>query len=269
MTKIFTDNLGLKLVALLLAVGIVWIKALEKINYRNIREGVQVTVENRPDNLLLPDPWIPPTVLLTVQGPSNIVEFIRPDQSSFRIDLSKVEFPEDGSPVTVTLSDANFRANLDPSDRAKVSVVDESIRPRQIVIRILPWDVQKPRPAVESLASSPNQKMIPLYRVEKRVPVEVPRYERPPEDLLLAGITVDPSQVLVTGKLEAVEQIKSVSTSILDLSSIYAEIPPMYLPFQGLGRNFDVWSFRENIRGGTVFLKVQKKDKKGDAKTIR
>ena len=270
MNKIFTDNLGLKLVALLLAVGIVWIKAQEKITRRYIREGVQVTVENRPDNLLLPDPWIPPTALLTIQGPNNVVEFVRPDQCSFRLDLSKIEIPDDGTPVTVNLSDAYFRTNLDPINRQRISVPDETIHPRQVTLHVLPWDVKKTRPPVDKIAAGPNQLVIPLYRVEKRVPVEVPHQGTPPDDLILAGITVDPSEVTVTGKLEAVNKITSVSTTILDLSAITMDIPPIYLsPLQGLGRTYDVWPIKDSVRGATATIKIHKKGKSGDAKTIR
>ncbi len=259
MIKVFTENLGLKLFALLLAVGIIWIKAQEKIQRRTL-SGVQIVVDNLPENIFLPpEPWIPPSVKVTIQGPKNTIEFVRPNQFSFHIDLSKISLPEAGSSVNVFLTKDMFKTNLFEEDRMRISVVDGSIFPSQVALQILPWELGQPRPSLTHVDSSPNQRTIPLLLIEKSVPIVIPKYGNPPEEITLESLNPEPDEILVTGNMEAVQRIQSVSTAMLDLSMISTDTKPVFLQLQGLGRIFGVWPVKDNINGATVYFEVHRK----------
>ncbi len=262
MRKSFTENLGLKIFALLLAVGIVWIKAQEKINRRNLSD-IQIVVENAPDNLYLPnEPWILPTVKVTIQGPRNTIEFVRPNQFSFHIDLNKVTLPLDGSSVNVILTKEMFRTNLYVEDQMRISIVEDSIYPSQVTFTILPWNIEEEKPPLTEFKSTENRNVIPLLRAEKQVSVVVPRYGTSPSDVVVNNLSPEPKHIRVTGAMEAIQQIQSVSTTILDLSMISTDTKPVFLHLQGLGKGFGIWPVQDNIQGATVYYEISKKKRK-------
>src|SRR5690606_21466192 len=88
-----TSNTSLIIISFLCAVGLMWVKGQERL-IRKVIQDVRITVENYPENMVLPDPWIPPTTTCAISGPRNIVEFLYSDQCSFRIDVSKYNLPE-------------------------------------------------------------------------------------------------------------------------------------------------------------------------------
>ncbi len=255
MNRWLTSNLSLKLIALFLAIGMVWIKGQEKINHRSLT-GVPVTVENLPSNIYLADPWIPPTVSVLLQGPRNALDLIRPDQSSFRIDLSKFSLPDVGSPLNVILTDEMFRTNLDPRDRLHVSVLEETVRPGPVTILISQWNVDERQS--EPPQSESGKIIIPLYQVQKEVPIVVPRKGSPPKGLKVVDLKVDPESLLMTGERAALSNIQSVSTTMLDLNLVSSNPPPFFLPLQTMNKDFDIRPLRETIRGVTVTLKLGK-----------
>ncbi|RJP28442.1 MAG: hypothetical protein C4527_12005 [Candidatus Omnitrophota bacterium] len=258
MSRAFGENIGLKLFALLLAVGIVWIKAQDKINRRNLSD-VQIVVDNVPENFSLPsDPWISPTVNVAIQGPRNTVEFVRSSQFSFHIDLAKITLSGMESPINVLLTHDMFKMNLPEEDRLRISVVEGSIYPSQVTFSILPWNIDQEKPSLTNLEFPSNQKVIPLFRIEKLVPLAVP-HGTLPDDVVLKQLSVDPADILITGSMDAVQRIQSVSTTILDFSSIPADARPVFLHLQGLGRGFDIQPVPDTIRGATVFYEIQQK----------
>lgn len=250
------SNTGLLFVAFILAVGLVWIKGQEKINPRHL-SGIQVTVENLPDNFLLPDPWIPPTTSLNILGPKNITELVRHDQTSFRIDISEFTIPKEDSPITIPLASEMFRTNLDPTDRTKISVVENSIWPRQAVIHVIPWNISNERPRNIGVESEDNQLNIPLYRLEKNIPIIVPIENL--EEAKSLRVMWDPEEIKLTGRREALDRIEAVTTIPLDL----AELPPDHID-KSISIRFDnIWDggvrpVSENVQGVTVTLKVVK-----------
>ncbi len=252
MIKWLTNNLELKLIALLLAVGLVWIKGQERINPLTLND-VSVMVENMPRNLYLPESWIPPEVSLTLHGPKNILELLRPEVTRFRIDLSKVKLPEPNEPVNLLLTEDMFQTNLEERDQLRISVVEASITPSQITLVIKPWNLEEEPPEVD--VTNTDQVLIPLLRAQKHVEVIVPSRGVLTHDQELDEIVVDPPSIVMTGDRAALSRIESVSTEVLDLNLIEEDTPPFFLPIQEEGR--DVRPVRDDIRGVTVTIKMQ------------
>ncbi|MEW6235943.1 MAG: YbbR-like domain-containing protein [Candidatus Omnitrophota bacterium] len=253
-----TSNLGLKFAALLLAVGMVWLKGQDRINRRTLTD-VPVTVENLPHFYYLPDRWISPQARVTILGARNSLELIRPDLSSFRIDLSKFAPPEDGSPLNVILTNEMFRTNLEPRDRARISILEDSIAPSQATISVAYWDLAETQPNFETADSA--KIAIPLLRVRKLLAVEAPRMGTPPEGYDLKSLVIDPDKIAFTGDRAALSRIQSVSTVSLNMSLISPNTPPIFLPLERMEKGIDIHPAQENIRGVTVTLKLEKKGK--------
>lgn len=243
------SNRSIIILSLLLAISVVWIKGQERIQRRTLN-NVKVTVDNLPANWTLPEPWAPPRVNLTIQGPRTTVELPRTDVSNFRIDLSELTFSESGGPLIVLLRDNMFRTNLDPDDRSRVSVLDETINPRQIKLQVFSWNVDAPAPSAPP--SEPNQIMIPLFKAEKDIPIETPTVGRPPEGYRVEDFYITPSSVRLTGSREALDQISSVSTQVLDLGAIPIDTQPIYLPLEIPTGTYDIRPSGNELRGVTV-----------------
>ncbi|HOJ59275.1 MAG TPA: YbbR-like domain-containing protein [bacterium] len=254
----FTDA-GLLLLSLLLAAGLVWIKGQERIDRRTLN-GIPISLENLPPNLVLPDNWVTPNTVVIVQGPRNTIDLIRQSQSGFYVDMSKVPLAEGETPASVILTSEMFLTNLvDETDRNRIAVVEESIVPRQLSFYILPWDITQPQPSYENLEAGANQLAVPLLRVQKNVPVTVPLRGDPPGPLHLDRVRIDPPEVTVTGPRQAVDKIKSVSTPLLDLEYISLENPLYLMPLPDLEQDFGVRPVEKSIRSVTVTLILTKK----------
>lgn len=245
------SNRAIFVLSLIIAVALVWIKGQERIQRRPLT-NVPVTVENLPANWMLPEPWTPPRVGLILQGPRTSVEMARSDLSSFQIDLSEIAFPEADEPLNLLLRDDMFRTNLEADDRARVNVVEDSVRPRQVRLEFFAWNVEaappQPRP------SEGAQISIPLYRVERVVPIDTPTIGSPPEGFSLNRLMVTPPELRLTGSRDALERIESVSTQTLDLSTVPVGTPPIYLPLEIPRGTYDIRPAGEEIRGVTVTL---------------
>lgn len=254
MIRWFAKNANIKLAALLLAVMVVFFKAQEKIQER-ILPNIPVSVENRPVNLVLPDRWAPPSVRCKVEGPRNLIDLIRPDMCRFQIDLSSLGRSESGDPVTFVLSGDMLKTNLEREDQRRVTMDPESVRPRQVAVRIVPWDIRFDKPAAETAAGRGNQVEIPLYQLRKEVPIRAPAEGGSGLDI---EIRVSPPTLTLTGRMEALAQIQSVSTMTLDLRGIRADTLPMSVPLESFGDGADVWPLNENIRDVTVAFSINR-----------
>ncbi len=251
------SNSGLLFLAFLMAVGIVWIKGQERLDKRTLR-GIPVSIESLPGNFVLPDPWNPPVVSVTLVGPKNVMEMIRPDQCRFIIPFSWKELSEDKPLQNVILNESMFRTSLvDESDQVRISVEKDSIHPVQASISIIPWEINQKQPGYEK-ADTVDSIVFPLYRIQKRVPIVTPHMGEPPNGLKLKEIIPDPSDILITGSREAVDRIQSITTTVLDLSYSTLQTPPQYMVLPELEEDFSVWPVAKTIRGVTVTLKLTK-----------
>lgn len=254
-----TSNLGLLIISFLLAVGLVSIKGQEKIN-RRVISGVQVTVENLPANMMLPpDPWLTPTTTLSIQGPRNFIDFVRADKASFRIDYTNVPSPEVDAPVNILLTNEMFRTNLEPQDRAKISVIEQSVRPRQVVLKLIPWNIEQPLPDLSKHSVEGNHLLLPVLRIEKRVPVVVPQEGDLPEGFVVQSLSTEPETIKITGRRDAVDRIQSASTPPLALNYLSTDIQGpklLTLPLEDIPVE-DVSVVDETIRNVTVTVQLR------------
>lgn len=235
----------------MLAIGLVYIKGQERIQRRTLT-NIPVTIEHVPPNWTLPENWTPARASLAIQGPRNTIELVRSDQSSFRVDLSSVHFSENGDPVVLLLGNEMFRTPLEPGDRSRISVVEDSIRPRQVKIQVQPWEMTAPQSPPEN--SDSNQILIPLYRIEKVVKIVTPTQGTPPERFVLKSLSVSPPSIRLTGPRDALDRIESVSTQALILDLIPPDTPPIYLPLDIPSGPYDIHPADSNVHGVTVTL---------------
>lgn len=257
MNRWLSSNYGAVIFSFFLAVGIVWIKGQERIDRRTLG-NVPVNVDNLADNIILPESWLPPTASITVQGPKNTIELI--SQYAFHIDFSKVDIPKDGFPAIVSLRSDMFRTNLlNPNDRLRITVDEESILPSQVAIHFLEWDIDHPRPNYRDIPEVSNQLAIPVYRIIKNIPITVPYKGSLQTDMTLDSITVDPQSLPITGRREAIDRIKSVSTPFLDLSFIGDNPKPVILPLTNVEETYNIRLVDERIRHVTATVNIKKK----------
>jgi YbbR domain-containing protein len=257
MIRWLTANPMLKLVALFLALGIVFVKAQERISTRIIR-NVTLHLENMPPNFRLADRWFSPMIQCRVYGPKNVIDAIRADSSSFHLDVNKLPLKNVPSNITLLLKPEMFRTNLDVDLMTQFWVDEESIQPQQIIIQIKSWNINTPAPSPLVQKQDKSQYEIALHRLEKDVPVVIPTFGTPPAQIQYVGYTVNPESVSFAGRREALEQIQSVSTVTLDLSGISDDMLPIYLPLD-LPLQGDAVPVDETVREVTVTINIKKK----------
>lgn len=257
MIRWLTANLSLKLIALFLALGIVFIKAQERISIRPI-QNVRLQIENIPPNFRLADNWISPLIQLRVYGPKNVIDTIRPDMSTFTVDTGKLPLHTVPSNLTVLLTPELFRSNLDYDLNSQFWVDESSINPKQIIIQTQSWDINTPIPKANSTQQNGGSYEMALYRIEKKVAIFVPTIGVPPSKIQFLGYKTNPETLTFAGRREALEQIQSVSTVTLDLSGITENTLPIFLPIE-LPAGSEVEPVDASIREVTVTLSVQKK----------
>lgn len=257
MIRWLTANFGLKCTALLLALGIVFIKAQERISFRTI-PNVKLTIENIPPGFHLAENWISPLIQMRVYGPKNVIDLIRPDTSYFFLDISKYPLNNVPSNITVLLTPDSFRSNLDYDMAVQFWVDESSITPHQIIIQTKSWDITTPQPKPNANQPQNSSVEIALHRMEKSVSVGVPVIGTPPSRLNFLGYKTNPESVTFAGRREALEQIQSVSTVPLDLSGVTENTLPIFLPLE-FPAGSEAVPVDASVREVTVTLNVQKK----------
>ncbi|MBD3267807.1 hypothetical protein GF373_14145 [bacterium] len=254
----FSSNRGLKIIALFLAVLLVWIKGQERIGTR-VLTNIQVIVDNLPKNMIFPVGWIPPTTSMTVHGPRNILDLIRSDLSNFRVDLTRFPFPDNEEEINLMLDGSMFKTNLEPGERDRISVIEETIKPRQVVLHILPWEIDREIPSLPKNERSANRINIPLYRLVKKAAIKVPTFGSPPQGYRLLRLEIDPNEIILTGSWESMERIHSVTTPALDLSGFTEEPSPVFHPLGKIKERINAKPVEEDLRGVTVTVHLEKK----------
>ena len=260
MRKWFASNSGLLIISFILATGIVWIKGQERIDSR-LLTNIQVVLDNLPDNMTLSDGWTPPTTALSIRGPRNILDYVRTDLSNFRVDVSRTQLLSLEKENTILLTDQMFKTNLEPEERAKITIQEGSIKPWQVVVHVLPWNIIESKPVFTSPDRALNKLDIPLYKMEKKTKIIVPHVGDPVEGFVFSRLEPDPKEIFVTGKKEALEQIESVTTSALDLTGLSENPLPIYLSLNQYFDKIDVKPVDDNLRGVTVSVSIKKKGK--------
>ncbi|MDX9754964.1 MAG: YbbR-like domain-containing protein [bacterium] len=252
----FSSNRGLILISFFLAVGLVWIRGQERLDSREL-SPIQVLVENLPYNLMLPQGWSPPSTSITVYGPRKTLDMIRTDQSSFRVDITQIPIENSDEEIPFLLTDAMFKSNLDEVDRQRITL-DVSIK-QQVVLRVIHWNIDDDPPSFPPGNPNPNRIEIPVYRMEKKVDIIVPLHGEPADGHELSLLDVTPSDILLTGKREILEQIQSVTTSALDISGLSDNPPPLYLPLDIFHQTAEIKPMDSIVNGVTVMIEFKKK----------
>ncbi len=257
MIRWITAHWGLKLIALLMALGIVFIKAQERIASRVVR-NIQLEFENIPPNFRVPPNWFSPMIQIEVFGPKNIIDSILSSESSFRVDAGSFPFQKVPSEIPVTLTPDMFRTNLDTEAMRQFWIDNDSTTPQRIVLHTRSWNIEQEQPEFSADQADISQYEMPLYRLEKAVPIIVPITGTPPFDVKYQGYSIEPETVLFTGRREALEQLQSVSTTTLDLNNIRGNTFPVFTPLN-VPANADVMPVNENIREATVIIHASQK----------
>jgi YbbR domain-containing protein len=189
--KILTENLGVKLIALVVAVFI-WFNASGQQEVARIRT-IPLVVENLPDSLTITGRGIPSQVEISVRGTKRQLLTMGFKRVHLVIDLTGAE--PGRQRVTLTSNHIRLPGGI---DRRQVSVIS----PGNVDLNL------------ESIVS-------------KRVEVALATTGAVPDHLVLMGetIRVEPTHTTIRGAATRVAKITSVSTEPLDLDLGRARSP--------------------------------------------
>ena len=217
--RALTENLNLKILALLLAIGLVFVRAREKTIEQGF-SGVRVELSNIPANMVQAFPERTFTATIVLYGPKNVLEYLAPRDLRFNIDLSQhaKKLVQD-SRVLIGLGANVFAPNVDQTQRQLLRLDEEEIRPSQVLITVHRYDVTKDPPAIFASEASGDVLEIPLYQLIKTVPVRVPTTGEPQEGYKIS-ISTTPEEVTITGPEAALSRIEEVTTSPVSLTPL-------------------------------------------------
>lgn len=201
----FTENVGLKLVSLVVALvlfGITRVRTGEPVQ-RTLEVSLLARLPSQGNRVLLSE--LPGRLRATVRGPAPVVARLRGD---------------DLGPVQLDLSDGRALVDIERASLLLPAGVElVQVEPRRLALE---WDTT----------------------VTRRVAVEVNFEGRPPSGLRAGTVTVSPSMIRVTGPSRAVDALTELRTLPFDLSTIAAprverrvrlEAPPARVLFEPAG----------------------------------
>ncbi len=221
--RTLTDNLNLKLLALFLAVGLVYVRAREKTTEQEF-SGVRVELSNISANMVQAFPERTYSANIVLQGPQNVLNYLTPRDLRFNLDLSQhtKKLIQDRR-LLIRLGPDVFTPNVDQTERQLIRLDEENIRPSQVLITVHPFDVMQEPPSVFSSETSEDVLEIPLYQLLKTVPVRVPTAGEPQEGYKVSISTI-PEKITISGPEAALSRIKEVTTSPISLPPLTRDV---------------------------------------------
>lgn len=218
--RLLTENLGLKLLAFFLAVGLVYVQARGKITQQRFT-GIQVGISNLPENMVYAVPDRTYTTDIVLEGPQNILNWLQPKDLRFTLDLARYPELAQTGQMRVQLGNQHFTPNLDDSEARQLTVSQEDISPSQVLITVHPWNIarEEPPPVFES-EESEDVVEISLYMLTKDVPVQVLTTGEPPAGYVVSSKKSIPGVVTLTGPKPALEKISKVTTTPINVTSL-------------------------------------------------
>lgn len=208
-----TRHVGLKGIALILALGLYWAAAQSE-HAQNTVDLVQVRVVNPPRNVMLPEDTrrqiMLPFVSFVIRGPRSIVtRAAKPDHWYVEVDLRRPEIADriqDGTTIVPVRLDM-VKSFLESSDLDRISIDPDSFSPSEIIVR--------------------------TQLLTRTVPVNLRLEGTPAAGLVVAATATDPVEVTITGSRPTLDRIESVATAICDISGIQRtleDVIPLQLP---------------------------------------
>ncbi|HQL64160.1 MAG TPA: hypothetical protein PLQ35_17940, partial [bacterium] len=131
--RLLTENIGLKLLALFLAIGLVYIRAREKITSQEF-SNVRIELVNIPSNMVLayPDRLYNTTIVL--QGPVSVLKFLTSKDLRFALDLAGKKELEQNKNVLIVLSQESLVARIKEQDAKQLKLRENNIHPSKVQI---------------------------------------------------------------------------------------------------------------------------------------
>jgi hypothetical protein len=219
--RALTENTGLKLLALFLAVGLVYVRARGKIAEQEF-SGVSVGVSNIPSDMVLavPDRTYNTNVLL--EAPQQTLKWLEPKDLRFTLDLSSQTDLRRNREWRVDLGPQHFHItpNLEERQRQQVKISEGGIRPSQVKVTVHPYNIAHAEaPQVFQSEDSGDVIEIPLYLLMKDVPIRVMTVGEPREGYSVST-EIRPRVITLTGPKAALDRISEVTTTLIDLTAL-------------------------------------------------
>ena len=218
--RALTENVGLKLLALFLAVGLVYVRSLAKTTERPF-SGVTVAVSNIPPNMDLAVPERTYSTSIVLRGPQSILDWLEPKDLRFTLDLSQQTDWIQNREWRVRLGQEHFHftPNVEERQREQITLSHEEIRPSQVLVSVHPYDIAGEPPQVFQSEGSEDVIEIQLYLFMKDVPVHVSTEGEPPEGYRVTIESI-PKAITLTGPKAFLDRISEVTTMPIDLTSL-------------------------------------------------
>ena len=214
-----TENVGLKLLAFFLAAGLVYVRAHEKITQQQF-SGILVGLSNIPKNMVLAIPERTYTTDIVLRGPQSILNWLKPKDLRFTLDLSQHAELIQNRVLRVRLGIEHFTPNLEERERQQLNLSEEDIHPSQVLVTVHPYDIAKKEPpAVFESEDSEDVIEIPLYLLMKDVPVRVLTSGDPPEGYRVSTEST-PNIITLTGPKAALDRINDVTTTPIIVTTL-------------------------------------------------
>ena len=188
-SSIFTRNLGVKILALILSVALWWIVRQGEVTKVPV-SPVRIVLTNVPVNMNVVNQSTQ-FVSISVRGPGNIVKDISKDNFQIEFDMKDVKVGKNMIPINSGVVRTLY---LNARDENKIDVFQDALDDEMFVVT--------------------------MERVEKSVAVEPDIYGEPNSRYSIKEIKVQPEKVVITGPEAKISKINTFKTESVDITNL-------------------------------------------------
>ncbi|MFH1744146.1 MAG: CdaR family protein [bacterium] len=218
--RALTENLGIKILALLLAVGMVYARTRKQLTTQNF-SSVLIEITSIPTNMIPANRERTYTTNIALQGPQTVLNFLSPKDLRFTLDLTKQKELIQNRRLLLRLGPEYFTAKVKEQERQQLIL--EEIRPSQVLITVNLWNIAKEQPPIYTSEVSEDIVEIPLYQLIKDVPIRAPTLGHPPEGRKISIETI-PNMITLTGPEAALGRISEVTTTPINVATLIESV---------------------------------------------
>ncbi|HQP99648.1 MAG TPA: hypothetical protein PLY86_14405, partial [bacterium] len=143
--RLLTENIGLKLLALFLAIGLVYVRAREKITTQEF-SNVLIELMNIPSNMVLAYPDRSYSTTIVLKGPVSVLKFLTPKELRFTLNLAGKKELEQNKNLLLVLNQESLMAKVKEQEAKQLSLGEDDIHPSKVQVTVHIRDVSQKNP---------------------------------------------------------------------------------------------------------------------------